>query len=186
MGSVPSELSTTRETSATFTGRRPVEPWKITSSILPPRSSRGDCSPSTQRTASEMLDLPHPFGPTMAVTPASKGSSTVPANDLKPDSSSRLSLMPAGSSRLGLWLIDPVRAAELAADAFRDRARRIRPQHHAVSFVGGRRRQHFGRQPGPSQLLRQPLRPVLVLRHRDLHVQRPLRSDRVAGRGGDG
>jgi len=65
----------------------------MTSSILPPRSKRGDCSPRTQRTASEMLDLPQPFGPTMAVTPASNGSSTAPANDLKPDSSSRVSLM---------------------------------------------------------------------------------------------
>src|SRR5438034_7940519 len=93
MGRVPSELSNTRETSATFTGRRPVEPWKMTSSILPPRSKRGDCSPRTQRTASEMLDLPQPFGPTIAVTPASNGSSTAPANDLKPDSSSRVNLM---------------------------------------------------------------------------------------------
>src|SRR2546427_10872836 len=63
------------------------------SSIFPPRSRRGDCSPSTQRTASEMVDLPHPLGPTIAVTPASNGSSTVPANDLKPDSSSRVNLM---------------------------------------------------------------------------------------------
>src|SRR4029077_18699635 len=71
IGSVPSELSNTSDTSATLTGRRPVEPWKMTSSILPPRSRRGDCSPRTQRTASEMLDLPQPFGPTMAGTPAS-------------------------------------------------------------------------------------------------------------------
>ncbi len=71
IGRVPSELSNTRDTSATFTGRRPVEPWKMTSSIFPPRSRRGDCSPSTQRTASEMFDLPQPFGPTMAVTPGS-------------------------------------------------------------------------------------------------------------------
>ncbi len=90
---MPSELSKTSETSATLTGRRPVEPWKITSSILPPRSSRGDCSPNTQRTASEMLDLPQPLGPTIAVTPDSNGSSTVPANDLKPDNSNRISLM---------------------------------------------------------------------------------------------
>src|SRR2546427_5748260 len=48
---------TTLFRSATFSGRRPVEPWKMTSSILPPRSRRGDCSPRTQRTASEMLDL---------------------------------------------------------------------------------------------------------------------------------
>ena len=63
----------------------------MTSSILPPRSKRGDCSPSTQRTASEMFDFPHPF--TMAVTPASNGSSTVPAKDLNPASSSRVNLM---------------------------------------------------------------------------------------------
>src|SRR2546425_5030369 len=180
MGRVPSELSNTRETSATLTGRRPVEPWKITSSILPPRSRRGDCSPSTQRTASEMFDLPQPLGPTMAVTPASNGSSTVPANDLKPDSSSLLSLMPGGSSGLVLGLIDPVRAAELAADPFGDLARRIRPQHDAIPFVGRRGRQHLGRQPGAPQLLREALRPVLVLRHRHLHVQRPFRSHRVA------
>src|SRR5204862_7136490 len=92
-GSEPSELSNTSETSATFTGRRPVEPWKMTSSIFPPRNNRGDCSPSTQRTASEMFDLPQPLGPTIAVTPASNGSSTPPANDLNPDSSSCLNLM---------------------------------------------------------------------------------------------
>src|SRR5205823_14064339 len=77
----------------TFTGRRPVYHWKITSSIFTPRSKRGDCSPNTHRTASEMFDLPHPLGPTIAVTPASNGSSTVSANDLKPDSSSRVNLM---------------------------------------------------------------------------------------------
>ena len=60
------------ETSATFTARRADEPWKITSSILAPRSRRARCSPSTQRTASDTLDLPQPFGPTMAVTPGSK------------------------------------------------------------------------------------------------------------------
>ena len=40
-----------------------------------------------------MFDFPQPFGPTIAVTPASNGNSTVPTNDLKPDSSSRLNLM---------------------------------------------------------------------------------------------
>ncbi len=90
---MPSVLSNTSDTSATLTGRRPVDPWKITSSIFPPRNRRGDCSPNTQRTASEMFDFPQPFGPTIAVTPASNGNSTVPTNDLKPDSSSRLNLM---------------------------------------------------------------------------------------------
>ena len=40
-----------------------------------------------------MFDLPQPLGPTMAVTPASKGSSARPAKDLNPDSSNRLNLM---------------------------------------------------------------------------------------------
>src|SRR6266571_1962874 len=84
MGRVPSELWNTRETSATLTGRRPFQPWKITSSIFPPRSRRGDCSPSTQRTASAMFDLPHPFGPTMAVTPRWKFNEVLSAKDLNP------------------------------------------------------------------------------------------------------
>src|SRR5690348_2283054 len=67
----------------------------MTSSILPPLSNRADCSPSTQRTASDTLDLPQPLGPTMAVTPCSKVRVTVSANDLKPDSSSRVSFMRA-------------------------------------------------------------------------------------------
>ena len=54
-----------------FCGRRPVEPWKMTSSIRAPRSTRGLCSPSTQRTASEMFDFPQPLGPITAVTPGS-------------------------------------------------------------------------------------------------------------------
>jgi hypothetical protein len=41
-----------------------------------------------------MFDFPQPFGPTMAVTPVSNGSSTdEPANDLNPVNSSRLNLM---------------------------------------------------------------------------------------------
>ena len=43
----------------------------MTSSIFAPRSARARCSPSTHRTASDTFDLPHPFGPTMAVTPGS-------------------------------------------------------------------------------------------------------------------
>jgi hypothetical protein len=60
---------------------------------LPPRSSRADCSPSTQRTASETFDLPQPLGPTIAVTPSLKLRVTVSAKDLNPDSSRRVSLM---------------------------------------------------------------------------------------------
>jgi len=52
VGSMPSLLSRKSDTSVTLTGRRVAAPWKITSSILPPRSNRADCSPSPQRTAS--------------------------------------------------------------------------------------------------------------------------------------
>src|ERR1041385_3986059 len=93
MGRSPALLSRYRETSVRLTGRRLAEPWKITSSILPPRSSRADCSPSTHRTASETFDLPQPLGPTIAVTPSSKLSVTVSAKDLKPESSSLVSFM---------------------------------------------------------------------------------------------
>ena len=64
--------------------RRADDPWKITSSIFAPRRSRARCSPNTQRTASETLDLPHPFGPTIAVTPGSNARYVVSANDLNP------------------------------------------------------------------------------------------------------
>src|SRR5580692_4148912 len=73
------------ETSAMPSGLRPSVPLKITSSISPPRRALADCSPSTQRIASETLDLPHPLGPTMAVTPGWKFSDVLSANDLKPN-----------------------------------------------------------------------------------------------------
>jgi hypothetical protein len=87
-GRMPSSFEKCSDTSATFTARRADDPWKITSSIFAPRISRARCSPSTQRTASETLDLPQPFGPTIAVTPGSKTSWVASANDLKPWSSS--------------------------------------------------------------------------------------------------
>jgi hypothetical protein len=90
-GSVPSALSKCSETSATFTGRRADEPWKMTSVMFPPRSMRARCSPSTQRMASDTFDLPQPFGPTMAVQPSSKRRNVWSANDLKPWSSSLVS-----------------------------------------------------------------------------------------------
>ena len=56
----------------------------MTSSMAWPRSVLADCSPRTQSTASEMLDLPEPFGPTMTVTPGSSSITLLSANDLKP------------------------------------------------------------------------------------------------------
>ena len=72
VGRTPSSFAKSSETSATLTARRADDPWKITSSILAPRRIRARCSPSTHRTASDTLDFPQPFGPTMAVTPSSK------------------------------------------------------------------------------------------------------------------
>src|SRR5438876_6556694 len=66
-------------------GLRPSVPLKITSAISPPRSALADCSPKTQRIASETLDLPHPLGPTMAATPGWKFRDVLSANDLKPN-----------------------------------------------------------------------------------------------------
>src|SRR5712691_9341769 len=73
-----------RETSAIPTGFRPSVPLKITSAISPPRRALADCSPSTQRIASETFDLPHPLGPTIAVTPGWKFNAVLSAKDLNP------------------------------------------------------------------------------------------------------
>src|SRR5882724_8653494 len=66
---------------------RPSVPLKMTSAISEPRKALADCSPSTQRMASAMLDLPQPFGPTMAVTPRGSSRTVRSMNDLKPFSS---------------------------------------------------------------------------------------------------
>src|SRR6202451_1125081 len=84
MGSAPSLLSIVSETSARPSGGREVVPAKTTSSILPPRSDLAPCSPITQDSASTMLDLPEPFGPTTQVMPGSRRSEVAEANDLKP------------------------------------------------------------------------------------------------------
>src|SRR5437762_3633262 len=76
------------ETSAKPSGLRDSAPLKMTSAISPPRSDLADCSPKTQRTASQTLDFPQPFGPTMAVTPSWKLKIVLSAKDLNPKSSS--------------------------------------------------------------------------------------------------
>src|ERR1051326_6569973 len=65
-------------------GLRPSVPLKMTSAISPPRSALADCSPRTQRMASETFDLPQPLGPTMAVMPGMKLSEVLSAKDLNP------------------------------------------------------------------------------------------------------
>src|SRR5882672_8094324 len=71
-------------TSAAPVGFRASLPLKMTSSILSPRRLLALCSPITHVMASATLLLPHPLGPTMAVTPLSKASSERSEKDLKP------------------------------------------------------------------------------------------------------
>ena len=84
-GRNPSSLFRMRVTSAMLTGLRVCDPANTISSIFLPRRFFADCSPNTQRTASERLLLPLPFGPTTAVTPSSNSITVLSANDLKPD-----------------------------------------------------------------------------------------------------
>src|SRR5947207_3109639 len=84
MGSQPSALSRVITTSARPVGLRCWLPAKMTSSARRVRSERLDCSPSTQRTASAMFDLPLPFGPMTALTPRSNTNRVGSAKVLKP------------------------------------------------------------------------------------------------------
>src|SRR5580700_1962742 len=84
MGRAPSLLSMVSVTSARPSGGREVVPAKTTSSILPPRSDLTPCSPITQDSASTMLDLPEPFGPTTQVMPGSRRREVAEAKDLNP------------------------------------------------------------------------------------------------------
>ena len=84
LGAIATPLNRSR-TSAAPVGLRASEPLKMTSSIFSPRRLFALCSPMTQVRASATLLLPHPFGPTIAVTPRSKDSSARSENDLKPD-----------------------------------------------------------------------------------------------------
>lgn len=65
-------------------GLREDEPLKITSSIDAPRRCLAEDSPMTQRTASMVLDLPHPLGPRMPVRLLRKSSVTGSTKLLNP------------------------------------------------------------------------------------------------------
>src|ERR1051326_8139997 len=74
-------------------GLRSRVPAKITSSIRTPRRLLADCSPSTQEIESEILDFPHPLGPTTAAMPSPGNFSSVRSQkDLNPRICSFLSL----------------------------------------------------------------------------------------------
>ena len=56
----------------------------MTSVIVSPRIAFADFSPSTQRMASVIFDLPHPLGPTIPVIPGMNSTTLLSAKDLKP------------------------------------------------------------------------------------------------------
>src|ERR1700704_2717735 len=62
----------------------PLPPAELTSCIEPPRIAPGLCAPSAQSTASVMLLLPEPFGPTITLTPGENSRLTRSGKDLKP------------------------------------------------------------------------------------------------------
>ncbi len=82
----PELLSNTSSTEARPAGLRSDEPLKITSCIDSPRNSDAFDSPSTQRTASMMLDLPQPLGPTTPTSCPGISNAVGSTNDLKPES----------------------------------------------------------------------------------------------------
>ena len=113
-----------RRTSADPVGLRASLPLKITSSILSPRRLFALCSPSTHVMASATLLLPHPLGPTMAVTPSSKASSERSENDLNPAICSRC-------KRMCRILVPTCRAGSCPRPphARRKRGAALEPQH---------------------------------------------------------
>src|SRR4029450_7177156 len=84
IGTCWSALSIVSDTSARPRAERLSGPGTMTSSIFWDRTELGACAPSAQPTASTTLDLPDPLGPTTTVTPGSRSSTVVSANDLKP------------------------------------------------------------------------------------------------------
>ena len=84
IGRLSSELSMVISTDARPMALRLPAPAKMTSDIEPPRRSLADRVPIDQVSASTMLDLPDPLGPTITVMPGSKSSRVESAKDLKP------------------------------------------------------------------------------------------------------
>src|SRR5690606_22112723 len=100
----PRLLSKISSTEALAAGLRSDEPLKITSCMDSPRSSDAFDSPSTQRTASMMLDLPQPLGPTTPTSWPGTSNAVGSTNDLKPASLicfSRKLGFPRGKAREG-------------------------------------------------------------------------------------
>ena len=81
-----SALSNSSSTLARLAALRWVVPLKITSCMDSPRNSLARLSPKTQRTASMMLDLPQPLGPTTPTSCPGNCRCVGSAKDLKPES----------------------------------------------------------------------------------------------------
>src|ERR1700754_3849346 len=77
-------MSITTSTSAARPWLIPLPPAEITSCIEAPRIAPGLCSPRAQRTASVMLLLPEPLGPTITLTPGENSRFVRSGNDLNP------------------------------------------------------------------------------------------------------
>src|SRR5450830_334816 len=80
-----SALSNTSSTLARLAGLRVLVPLKMTSCIDSPRNSEALLSPNTQRTASMILDLPQPLGPTTPTSCPGSMKLVGSTKDLKPD-----------------------------------------------------------------------------------------------------
>jgi len=78
------ELSTVNVTWAWLRPGRVFVPLKMTSSMAAPRMAFAEFAPITQRMASNRLDFPQPFGPTIPVRPGSMRNSVGSTKDLKP------------------------------------------------------------------------------------------------------
>ena len=101
-GSSWAELSNTSCTSAPFFACLDSEPEKMISSAFCPRRFLTFCSPSTQRTASEILLFPQPLGPTMTVMPSANSMVVLSAKDLNPCSVKRSNFMVSPCSRFSM------------------------------------------------------------------------------------
>src|SRR5919112_5946822 len=78
-------LSKNKSTDARPIALRSPAPLKMTSCIDSPRSSDAFDSPSTQRTASMILDLPQPLGPTTPTSCPGTWKLVGSTKDLNPD-----------------------------------------------------------------------------------------------------
>src|SRR5882672_9355489 len=87
----------------------------MTSAIVLPRRARAWPEPRTHLTASTMLVLPEPFGPTIAVTPPSNRISVGRAKVLKPSRlSERRNKLPAIVADVGVDLASGTTCGEAA------------------------------------------------------------------------